>query len=76
VTAGNAHRPSSAWGSRQATSSGNFASPAGKQALGWSEHHVVVKDGMVYDALTGREGMAAEAYKSLWQHGDMLRFDF
>jgi hypothetical protein len=57
-------------------SAGRFVNPAGDRALGWSEHHVVVKDGMVYDALTGPNGMATSAYKQLWEYGDVINFGF
>jgi len=55
---------------------GEFVNPAGDKALGWANHHVVVKDGMVYDALTGPNGMAISAYKQLWQYADVLNFGF
>jgi hypothetical protein len=37
---------------------------------------VVVKDGMVYDALTGPTGMAISAYKQRWEYADALTFGF
>jgi RHS repeat-associated protein len=57
-------------------SAGEFVNPAGDLALGWRNHHVVLKDGMVYDAFTGPNGMAASAYKKLWEYGDVLNFGF
>ena len=57
-------------------SAGQFVNPAGEKALGWSVHHVVLKDGIVYDALTGPEGMVASAYKALWQDAAALNFGF
>ncbi len=32
----------------------------------WNWHEVVVKDGRVYDALTGPKGMTITEYKNLW----------
>jgi hypothetical protein len=57
-------------------SAGQFVNPAGDRALGWSTHYVVVKDGMVYDAITGPNGMSASAYKQLWEYGDVIDFGF
>lgn len=57
-------------------SAGKFVNPAGSSAPGWSSHTVVVKDGIVYDALTGPSGMPASAYKQLWQYADAIRFGF
>ncbi|AUX43999.1 uncharacterized protein SOCE26_054560 [Sorangium cellulosum] len=31
---------------------------------------------MVYDALTGPQGMTTSAYKQLWEFGDVLNFGF
>ena len=53
-----------------------FRNPAGKHALGWSEHKFVLKDGRVYDVLTGSAGMPALEYKTLWQRLDNINFDF
>ncbi|MGH3713970.1 MAG: hypothetical protein ACRDT4_10995, partial [Micromonosporaceae bacterium] len=58
--------------------------PKGARALGkyrgydtpWTEHVVVVKDGRVYDAWTGRHGEPIEVYKSRWEYGDVLNFGF
>ncbi|XYH92481.1 hypothetical protein ACMHYB_31960 [Sorangium sp. So ce1128] len=61
---------------RVRNSAGALANSAGDKARGWSNHHVVVKDGMVYDALTGPNGMATSAYKQLWEYGDVLDFGF
>jgi hypothetical protein len=57
-------------------SAGEFVNPAGNLSRGWSDHHVVLKDGKVYDALTGPNGMATSAYKQLWEYGDALDFGF
>jgi hypothetical protein len=57
-------------------SAGEFVNPAGNLAPGWRNHHVVVKDGRVYDALTGPNGMDASAYKQLWEYRDVLNFGF
>ncbi|MCK6501990.1 hypothetical protein L6R53_01060 [Myxococcota bacterium] len=42
----------------------------------WATHEVVVKDGTVYDALTGPGGMAADAYKAQWEFADVIDFGF
>jgi hypothetical protein len=57
-------------------SAGEFVNPAGDLAQGWRTHQVVVKDGQVYDAFTGPNGMAASAYKRIWEYGDALDFGF
>jgi len=61
---------------RVRNAAGELVNPAGNKALGWNNHHVVVKDGMVYDALTGPNGMATSAYKQLWEYADVLNFGF
>lgn len=43
---------------------------------GWSYHEVVFKDGRVYDAFTGYEGIPAEDYKALWSSTDALALGF
>jgi RHS repeat-associated protein len=53
-----------------------FRNPAGPDALGWSHHRVVVKDGRVYDALTGPEGQAAADYKARWEYADGIEWGF
>jgi hypothetical protein len=50
-------------------SAGQFVNPAGESARGWFTHTFVVKEGKVYDALTGPEGLTTEAYKKLWEFG-------
>jgi hypothetical protein len=57
-------------------SAGEFVNPAGDLAYGWSRHYVVLKDGKVYDALTGPNGMDASAYKQLWEYSDAINFGF
>lgn len=42
----------------------------------WATHDVVLKDGMVYDALTGPEGLPTDAYKALWEYSDVINFGF
>ncbi|GAB2620262.1 hypothetical protein GCM10027168_60410 [Streptomyces capparidis] len=41
----------------------------------WGHHDVVVKDGRVYDAWTGRYGEPVEEYRRRWEWGEYLRFD-
>jgi Pretoxin HINT domain len=43
---------------------------------GWSHHEVVVKDGRVYDAFTGHQGLPIEEYKALWSQRTGLNFGF
>jgi len=43
---------------------------------GWHHHEVVVKDGRVYDAFSGHEGVTIEEFKGLWQYPDGLDFGF
>ena len=47
-----------------------------KKSWGWSYHEVVVKEGRVYDAFTGGEGVAIADYKSLWEFPDHINFGF
>jgi hypothetical protein len=57
-------------------SAGKFVNPAGTSARGWFSHTVVVKDGRVYDALTGSAGKTISEYKALWEYGDVINFGF
>jgi hypothetical protein len=43
---------------------------------GWAYHQVVVKDGRVYDAFTGHQGLPIEEYKALWAERDSIDFGF
>ena len=43
---------------------------------GWAYHDVVVKDGRVYDAFTGSDGLPLQEYKELWQYPDAINFGF
>jgi hypothetical protein len=36
----------------------------------------VVRDGRVYDAFTGHEGVPIEEYKALWENWDAINFGF
>ena len=47
-------------------SAGALANPAGDKAPGWSNHHVVLKEAMVYGALAGPSGIATSACKQIW----------
>jgi hypothetical protein len=50
--------------------------PRGGVGTGWSYHDVVVSESKVYDALTGPEGMAIDAYKAQWEYADVIDFGF
>jgi hypothetical protein len=43
---------------------------------GWSFHEVVVKNGRVYDAFTGGQGLSITEYKALWEFPDHINFGF
>jgi hypothetical protein len=43
---------------------------------GWRFHEVVVKDGRVYDAFTGGQGLPISEYKALWEFPDHINFGF
>ncbi|MFC0038644.1 RHS repeat-associated core domain-containing protein [Actinomadura rayongensis] len=40
----------------------------------WFEHYAVIKDGTVYDAFTGPNGMPLGEYRSQWEYGEYLKF--
>jgi hypothetical protein len=42
----------------------------------WSYHEVVVRDGRVFDAFTGHQGLPIDEYKALWDQQATLRFGF
>lgn len=42
---------------------------------GWTGHVAVVKDGMVFDAMTGPEGMPIEDYQNMFKYRDVLGFE-
>lgn len=54
----------------------SFRNPSGGIVRGWAEHHVVVRDGRVFDAFTGPEGEAIDVYKSRWEFPDAIHFGF
>jgi len=42
----------------------------------WFYHQVVVKNGRVYDALTGPKGLPIDEFKKLWENADVIVFGF
>ncbi len=42
----------------------------------WFEHHVVVKDGKVFDAFTGHTGQEIAQYKARFEYWDVIDFGF
>ncbi len=46
------------------------------QATEWAYHEVVVKDGRVYDAMTGPGGQAIDEFKAAWQYAEDINFGF
>lgn len=55
---------------------GPFKNPAENLREGWFNHNVVVKDGKVYDMLTGPAGQSISAYKARWEFADVIDFGF
>jgi hypothetical protein len=55
---------------------GGFVGPYRGQNLDWHEHIVVVKDGRVYDAFTGHNGLPIDEYKALWAWRADINFGF
>ncbi len=61
-----------------------FKPPRGASNLGprggidtkWTHHDVVVKEGRVYDALTGPEGLPIDEYKATFEYSDAIDFGF
>jgi hypothetical protein len=43
---------------------------------GWDEHHVVVKNGRVYDGFGPADGLPIDEYKDLWEYKDDINFGF
>lgn len=41
----------------------------------WYHHVAVIKDGTVYDKMTGRNGMPFDSYKNLFEYNDILNFN-
>ena len=46
------------------------------QPTNWFYHEVVVKDGRVYDALTGPNGLTIDEFKKQWEYADVIDFGF
>ncbi|HVX91228.1 MAG TPA: thrombospondin type 3 repeat-containing protein, partial [Candidatus Paceibacterota bacterium] len=46
------------------------------ESTGWYSHTLVVKDGRVYDAFTGYEGLPIEQYKGLWNGQGEINWGF
>ena len=47
---------------------------SGGTVIGWNNHVVVIKDDIVYDGLTGSNGMPFETYKKMFEYWDVLKF--
>ncbi|MEP7377907.1 MAG: RHS repeat-associated core domain-containing protein, partial [Chitinophagaceae bacterium] len=57
---------------------GSFLGPAnysGGTVNNWRHHVAVVKDGIVYDRMTGSGGIPIDKYKELFTHSDALKFE-
>ncbi len=54
---------------------GNLVGDIGGENPGWAWHVAATKDGMVYDRLTGKEGMKLDDYKKLYDDRGFLNFD-
>jgi hypothetical protein len=52
---------------------GSVRFPAGG-TKNWYEHAAVIKNGKVYDRMTGSDGMLLGDYKKLFEYGDDLKF--
>jgi hypothetical protein len=50
--------------------------PFGGKDWEWNYHEVVVKDGRVYDAFTGGQGLPIDKYKELWLYANGIDFGF
>ena len=46
----------------------------GGTVVGWNNHVAVIKDSIVYDGLTGSNGMPEELYKLMFEYNDVLTF--
>jgi RHS repeat-associated protein len=42
----------------------------------WNYHEVVVRNGRVYDAFTGHEGLSIAEYQALWENAAAIEFGF
>ncbi len=42
----------------------------------WANHQVVLKEGRVYDAMTGPEGLSVKQFKAQWEYADAIDFGF
>jgi hypothetical protein len=49
--------------------------PVKGQSLGWYDHVAVIKNGIVFDRLTGVYGMELSKYKLLFEYGTDLKFE-
>ncbi|MES1187000.1 MAG: hypothetical protein ABUL60_24510, partial [Myxococcales bacterium] len=52
--------------------------PAGENSglRSWYDHYVVVKDGRVFDNLTGPQGQTIAEYQARWELADVIDFGF
>ena len=50
--------------------------PRGGTDTYWAHHDVVVKDGRVYDAMTGPNGLPIDEFKAQWGYSDAIDFGF
>lgn len=48
----------------------------GNISTGWYHHDVVVRNGRVYDQLTGPNGASIADYKAEWLYNDVIDFGF
>jgi RHS repeat-associated protein len=55
---------------------GRFLGPRNGKWTDWQYHEVVVKDGRVYDTMTGPEGVEIDEFKQQWEYADDIDFGF
>ncbi|WP_395748832.1 RHS repeat-associated core domain-containing protein [Prosthecobacter sp.] len=48
--------------------------PNGERLTGWYMHQAVLKNGNVFDRITGPKGMPMDKYKQMYEHADAINF--
>ena len=60
---------------RRPNSGTDFRAESGQNYVE-ATHEVVVREGRVYDAFTGHQGLTISEYKALWEHHEVINFGF
>jgi hypothetical protein len=71
---GDVYRATDHFGAKSVGEIRDLNNPEAWYESGWAYHDVLIKDGRVFDATTGRYGLSFEEYRKKFRYGEYLDF--